>query len=122
METIFPFHNQFSSGQGCSPFFSLPTVTRVTRIENQHYGDCGFSVFWSSVRPCIHRLCPCGVCPYSLVTRHTDNEYSFCLVVVSICLYVVPTKHGKISLSVFRVTKRTRVHTTREQPIDTGRK
>ncbi len=39
-----------------------------------------------SIRPCIHRLFPCVVCPCSLVTRHTDiNEPLFCLVVVLIC-------------------------------------
>ncbi len=31
------------------------------------------------IRPCIHRLFLCSVCPCSLVTRHTDNEPLFCL-------------------------------------------
>ncbi len=43
------------------------------------------------VRPCIHRLFPCGMWA-SLVTRHTDNEPLFCLVAVS--TYVEPTKQG----------------------------
>jgi hypothetical protein len=34
------------------------------------------------LRPCIHRLFPCGAC--DLVTRHTDNEPLFCLVPVPI--------------------------------------
>ncbi len=41
--------------------------------------------FLLHVRPYIHRLFPCGVCPCSLVTRNTDNELLFCLVALSIC-------------------------------------
>ena len=41
----------------------------------------------SCIKPYIHRLFPCGVCPCSLLTRHTDNEPLICLVAVSIMLY-----------------------------------
>ena len=49
----------------------------------------------------------------SLVMRHTDNELLFCLVVQHMD---IATKHNK-AMSVWHVT---RVHATREQPMDTG--
>ena len=53
--------------------------------QNSKCEFCGLSALFSSYkqvlnnfRPCIHRLFPCGVCPFSLVTRHTDNEHLLC--------------------------------------------
>ena len=71
------------------------------------------------LRPCIRRLFPCGVCPCSLVMRHTENEPLFCLVAISICC----TQKAKQRFIVcVACQKGTRAYTTRKQPMDTGPK
>ncbi len=54
----------------------------------------------SLLRPFIHRLFPCDVCPCSLVTHHTDNEF-----VLFNGTYPLRTKLSKDSLSVWRVIR-----------------
>ncbi len=73
-----------------------------------------------SVRPCIHRLFPCAVCPCYLVTRHTENEPLFCFIMCGHIHNVVSTKQSK-ALIIVCVARRkgTRAHATREQPMDT---
>ena len=53
----------------------------VTRVKTSFttFFKSGVYLYNDNLRPCIHRLFPCGVCPCSLLTRHTDNEPLFCL-------------------------------------------
>ncbi len=82
--------------------------------------------FWStsifeneySLKPCIHRMFPCAMCPCSLVIRHTKNESLLCLS-GRIHNYDVLTEQNKDSLSEWRVT-REEGHTA--HPMDTGPK
>ena len=55
------------------------------------------------VRSCIHRLFPCGVCPWCLVTCYTDNESLFCLQWVQRMDMAIQQNKG--SFSVWCVTR-----------------
>ncbi len=67
------------------------------------------------IRSCIHRLFPCGVCPCSLVTRHTDNEPLFCLVGTT---YGYSHKAKQRVIICVARHKGTRTHATSEQSMD----
>ncbi len=58
------------------------------------------SLLQLSIRPCIHRMLPCGMCRCSLVTCHTENEPLFCLVI-----WIRPLSKTKGSFFVWRITR-----------------
>ncbi len=86
-------------------FTSLKTY-RSLIVRNGHIRPSG----------CIHRLFPCGVCPCSLVTCHTD-EPLFCSGRIHMLYPLGKTKVHCLGVTRHKVT---RAQATREQPMNTG--
>ena len=94
----FKYDSNSTSDNHVAKAFFCPNINALQRIleDITPPNKCPIE---NHIRPCIHRMFLCGVCPCSLVTCHTETSGPlFCLVAVS-------TKQNQGSFSVWRVTK-----------------